>query len=125
MKALAGVGLILMLVGCSSATTQTGLATSGTALVGVGNQFVAVGALYTTHCTPTVKLAALAAFCAGFKSFAPQFQRAYPVAIEAWKFAVQANDVASAQPALTAIVELATHLTGLAAQAAVALGGTP
>lgn len=111
-----------LLVGCSAATTQTGLATSGQALVGVGNQFVAVGALYTTNCTPTVKVAALAPFCSGFRDFAPRFQKAFPIARDAWLFAVQANDASKAQSAMTIVVDLATNLTGLAAQAAVALG---
>ena len=124
-RSLALITLVLLLAACASATTQSGLAASGQALVGVGNQFVAVGGLYTANCTPVVKVAALAGFCSGFRAFAPQFQRAYPVAVEAWKFAVQANDASKASSALSTIVDLTSHLTGLAAQAAVALGGSP
>ena len=123
MRRLAPSLALLLLTACSATTTQTGLATTGATLVGLGNQFVAVGALYTVNCTPTVKVAALASFCVGFKEYAPKFQVAYPIAKDAWKFAVQANDASKSQVALQQIVDLSTVLTGLAAQAAVALGG--
>lgn len=124
MRPVAFTLALLVLSGCAgeAATTQRALAASGQSLVELGHQFVAVGALYTANCTPTVKVAALAPFCSGFKEYAPHFQRTYPLARDAWKFAVQASDASKAQLALQQIVDLSTVLTGIAAQAAVALG---
>src|SRR5439155_4950125 len=89
----------LMFTACSAATTQTGLVATGSSLTGVGNQFVALGGIYTANCLP-VKDPKLTGFCDGFKEYAPQFQRAYPLAVQAWKAAAQANDVSKAQGAI-------------------------
>ena len=115
-KLLVGCSLLLV-VGCSAATTQTGLVATGSSLIGVGNQFVAVGVIYAVNCTPTIKDPKFTGFCAGFKEYAPQFQRAYPIAQQAWKDAVRANDVSKAQGAMATIMDLATSLTTLVIQA--------
>lgn len=115
--------LLLSLTACSNAatSTQTGLATSGQALMAVGNTFVTVGATYQANCLPAPKDAKLAKFCAGFKEFAPRFQRAYPLAVDAWKAARSANDASKAQDAAAVVLQLSTDLTIIATQA---LGGS-
>jgi hypothetical protein len=117
------LALLLVLTGCAAKTTQTGLVTSGQALIGVGNTFVAVGATYTANCTPTVKNQKLVAFCEGFKTYAPRFQKAYRPAVDAWEVARKANDASKAQQATAVILQLSTDLTALALQIIAAQGG--
>ena len=112
------------LVGCSMANTQTGLAASGQSLIGVGTQFVSVANVYGVQCKPpAVPAGDILKFCTAFRDFGPRFQATYPVAVQAWKTAVKANDTAAAQGAEAAILTLATDLSALALQAASAVGG--
>jgi len=114
---------LVLLAGCASATTQTGLASAGQALIAVGTQFVAVGDLYTQHCTPTITLTQIEGFCSGFKTFAPKFQQAYPLAVRTWKAAVTVRNLVQAQEAESTILDLGTELVALAGQLYAAIGG--
>ncbi len=121
MKSLAVILVVaIALVGCSATTTQTGLATTGQALIGVGNTFVTVGQAYNVICLPTVKEPKLTKFCTGFRDFAPKFQKAYPVAVDAWNAARRANDAAKANDAVAVVLGLTADLTALSLQV---LGG--
>ncbi len=115
----------LLLSGCAGQSVQQGLAVSGQTLVGVGTQFVNVSSVYSQHCkAPAVPADASAQqFCDAFAAFGPKFQRAYPLAVSAWKSAVAAGDTATAKGAEATILLLATDLSTLALQAAVAFGG--
>ncbi len=106
--------LLLSLHGCAQS-----LAVTGTTLEGVGDQFVAVAAVYKTGCdsgklTPTQ--------CAAFKTFGTQFQRSYPLAVQTWKAARGANDAASAKQAEGVVTALASSLSQLATDAFTAYG---
>lgn len=111
------LAVALLATGCAATQTQQGLVVSGQSLIGVGNTFVAVGASYTANCLPSPKDAKLAAFCSGFKQFAPKFQTAYPQAVDAWEVARKANDASKAQDATAVILQLSADLTALAIQA--------
>ncbi len=123
MKRIALVLMTALLVaGCAGKQTQTGLVTSGEALIGVGNTFVAVGASYQANCLPAPRDPKLAGFCAGFRSFAPKFQQSYPPAVDAWKIARSGNDASKAQEATAVVLQLSTELTALAMQIMAAQG---
>jgi hypothetical protein len=115
MKRLIVLLLLAGLVsGCAQKTTQINFVATGESLAAVGNQFADVGAVYTTNCKPTPKAVEFTTFCNGFAEFAPHFKRAYPLALQAWSIAVEANDINQAQGAMATIVNLATRLTELA-----------
>lgn len=107
----------LLIAGCASQTTQTGLATSGQSLVGIGTTFIYVGAVYQQQCVPTPRLAKLTGFCNGFRTFGARFKQAYPAAIDAWEAARKANDASKANDAASVILQLSTDLTALTLQA--------
>jgi len=99
------------------ASGQALLAGSGQALLQVGNLFIAAGGLYTANCTPTLANPKLAGFCSAFKTFAPEFQKAYPPAVQTWQAARETNDTASAEGAEAAIMSLMSDLVAIMAQA--------
>ena len=115
--------LALLLAGCSAATMQTGLATSGQTLVGVGNQFIAVAKVYEANCKPAPQ-PRLEKFCTEFAKYAPQFQQNYPLAVQAYKAAVRANDASKAKDANALILQLSTDMAVIAGQVLVNLGGS-
>jgi hypothetical protein len=114
------IALLLSGFGCSTVDTQKSFAVSGETMIAAGNQFVATANLYMRGCKPVVQKG-LETFCPGFKAFAPKFKQAYPPAVASWKAAVKANDAVAAQGAQTAVVNLVTELSEIAAQA---IGGT-
>ena len=111
----------LLLVGCAAKTTQTGLATSGQSLVGIGTTFINVGAIYNQQCLPAPKQPKMTGFCNGFKTFGAKFQKAYPTAIDAWEAARKANDASKANDAASVILSLSADLTALMIQALTSL----
>jgi hypothetical protein len=112
--------VLLLAAGCAQKTTQVGFVATGEALIAVGDRFADVGGVYAVNCKPVIRAPEFVAFCNGFKEFAPQFQRAYPLAIQAWAIAVEANDINQAQGAMATLMNLATKLTELSLAA---LGG--
>jgi hypothetical protein len=115
MKKLGILVAALALAGCAGTQTQTGLVTSGQALIGVGNTFVTVAKTYDVACKPQPRVG-VEKFCAGFKDFTPKFQKAYSPAVDAWEAARKANDVSKQQDATAVILSLSTELTALAVQ---------
>lgn len=125
MKRMSAIlALTALIAGCSMAGAQKGIAASGQTLIGVGTQFVSVAGMYTQNCkAPAQPSGDVLKFCTGFAGFAPKFQASYPVAVQTWKSAVRANDIAAAQGAEATIMSLATDLSALALQAATSIGG--
>jgi hypothetical protein len=123
---IAGVlALVVALTGasCSTMGTNKALVVSGETIAGIGDQFAALGGVYTKQCTPQISNPAFVSFCKSFKEYGPKFQTAYPLAVQTFKTAAAANDTAAAQGAEKTILQLATELTAIGGQALVTLGG--
>ena len=111
MKRLLGGGLVLILLTTGCAST---LIRSGETLDAIGRQFVTIGnhwnmLLETKQITP--------AQYEEWAVFARGFQKAYPLAVEAWKAARMTGDKAAEDRMGEAITLLATKLTPLAIKA--------
>src|SRR5262249_32715329 len=85
---IAGVlALVVALTGasCSTPNTTKGLVVSGETIAGIGDQFAALGGVYTKQCTPQISNPAFVSFCKSFKEYGPKFQTAYPLAVQTFK----------------------------------------
>jgi hypothetical protein len=112
-----GLGACAGTKGEYNTPVQSGLVITGETLAGIGDQFANVGDVYKVQCTPAVTVAELSGFCSSFKTFGPQFQAAYPLAVKTFKAAAAAKDLAAAQGAESTILSLSTQLTAIAGQA--------
>lgn len=101
--------LLVVLTGCAPA-----LVTTGEGLDALGRQFVAVGVHYnqlldSRRITPEQYRE--------WATFAREFQRVYPLAVDAWKTARLTEDAKAQQGLEAALGVLSARLTGLAVQA--------
>lgn len=97
----------LTLVACG-ASTHKALMTSGETLKASGQQFQTVAAAYVTGCKAGTILPGQ---CAQFRAFGLQFERAFPLAVELWTIAAEANDRASVTKAQDMIAGLVGQLS--------------
>lgn len=116
-KAVIALALLYGL-GLSACATST-LATSGTALVAVGKEFVAVAQVYEQGChlgtayystTATIPDAQ----CRAFRDFGLRFKATYPLAVAVWQAARDASDAAATKRAYDVISQLGAELGALA-----------
>lgn len=108
---------MLLIAGCA---TIKGFTVTGESLKGVGEEFIAVSAVYKSGCDAG-QIAP--ADCAKYRDFGVKFKQQYPLAIALWESARVANDGAAEKQTREAIVKLATELSVLAVQAYAAFGG--
>ncbi len=102
---------LILLVGCASIGQS--LVVSGESLKAVGNEFIAVADVYVRGCAAqTISLSQ----CVAFRDFGEKFKVAYPMAIQLWGVARNANDVATAKKAEDVIKSLMTDLSVFASQ---------
>mgnify|MGYP001588598395 CR=1 FL=1 len=105
------IGLIVVILGAGCAPA---FLKSGETLDTLGKQFVAVGqhynALYESKKITAVQYAE-------WSGFAKRFQRAYPIAVDAWKIARASGDQAAEKKMEEALITLAAGLTPLAIKA--------
>ena len=101
----------LLLIGCASGTKA--LIVSGESLDATGKQFVQVAALYSDLLD---KGMVTAEQYRRWRIFGQHFQFAYPKAVQLWRDARAANDVAAEKRAAALVQSLATDLAVFAAQ---------
>jgi hypothetical protein len=114
--------LLLAIGGCAAQTSTTTLITTAATLDAVGKNFDAAGRAFTAGCTatpPTIKKAD----CDTFRRYGQKFKATYPMAVNLWKAAGDANDPAIQNDARAAVTKLSSELIAIAAQANVTFGG--
>lgn len=108
MRAAALALVLLALVGCGSVPRK--LEVSGVALKAAGQQFRAVAGAYVHGCDVTVPPTLSWEACDRFRAFGERFQVGFPLAVDLWAIAKDANDRASEQGAAAAIGRLVAEL---------------
>lgn len=112
---------LLLALGLGACATST-LATSGTALVAVGKEFVAVAQVYDQGCHATPATIPDAQ-CRAFRDFGLRFKATYPLAVAVWQAARDASDAAATKRAYDVISQLGAELGALALHGYDTFGG--
>jgi hypothetical protein len=92
--------------------TSRSLAVTGETLKGVGQEFTEVAAVYKQGCDITKAIAPEQ--CKKFRAFGLEFQRSYPVAVQLWEVAREANDTEAQSNLRLLITKLAGDLSAFA-----------
>ena len=100
-------------MGCASFPQL--LVGSGEGLKAVGNEFVAVAQVYKHGCD--VSKIIPQSQCQKFREFGEKFKQVYPLAVQLWETARDANDKATQHRADAMIQSLAVGLSNLALDA--------
>lgn len=103
--------MLILVTGCVSVGRS--LVISGESLKAIGNEFLLVADVYVRGCAD--KTIAVDQ-CAAFRDFGQKFQRAYPLAVDLWGVARNANDVATVKKTEDVIRSLAADLSSFASQ---------
>jgi hypothetical protein len=117
MRKLYILTIAILLAGCASlgiGTGDSGLAVTGEGLKALGEEFVAVSAVYVQGCNSgQIK----PDNCAKYRSFGQKFQKSYPLAIQLWEAARKANDAAVEKKMREVVTLMATELSSMAVNA--------
>lgn len=113
------LGLAVLLLG-ATCNTQQALLGSGTALKGVGQQWLAVNEAFVKACVPSAPKLPKAS-CDQARDFGVKFKKSYPLAIDLFDTAVNANDTAMAGDAKNVIRGLSRDLVKFGLQVGIQL----
>lgn len=98
----------MLLAGCGTFDAHKGLMASGETLKASGQQFKTVAAAYVDGCKAGTITPGQ---CARFRDFGQQFEKAFPLAVNAWTIAKDANDQAAVKSAQDLIASLVAQLS--------------
>jgi len=110
--------VLVLAVGCAS--THQGLMGSGTALKAVGQQWLTVNEGFVKGCAPSAPTVPKAQ-CDAARDFGVKFKKAYPLAVQLFDTAVNANDAAMAADAKSVIRGLSVDLVKFGLQVGITL----
>lgn len=113
------LALAVLVLG-ATCTTQQSLMGSGTALKAVGQQWLAVNGAFVKACVPSAPKLSKAT-CDDARSFGDKFKKSYPLAIQLFETAVNANDTAMAADAKSVVRGLSVDLVKFGLQVGLTL----